>query len=487
MRNTSEPIVNDHQRADHSVLKPGENCWKIAHVRRAAVLIDGASYFERLEQALERAVRQVIIVGWDFDWRIRLRPDRPPTKDDRLGPFLCSLAKARLDLEISILIWSVAVMHGSSAPKALLFEDPWLEPDNIRLKLDTRHPIYGAHHQKLVVIDNAVAFTGGIDLTAERWDRQGHPANEPSRVDPDHEPYGPVHDLQMIVEGSGAAILGDLARWRWRRATGEALANADRHDDPWPATLKPDFEGVDIAVSRTAPAWGGEEPIRESATLLRDAISAARRWLYIENQYLANFEIGDLMAESLARPDGPEIVILVTRMSRGVLERFAMGSNRDRLIRRMMRADRHDRLRVYFPMADRNGDQEVLIHTKLFMVDDALLRLGSSNLNNRSQGLDTECDVAIEARDAVTSRAFASLRAQLLGEHLDIDPTEFAETLARHGSLIKTIETLNSQGLLRRFDIDVARGPVRPLLGTGLMDPKKPFEPIWWLRRKLGL
>jgi phosphatidylserine/phosphatidylglycerophosphate/cardiolipin synthase-like enzyme len=193
------------------------------------------------------------------------------------------------------------------------------------------------------------------------------------------------------------------------------------------------------------------------------------------------------MAESLARPDGPEIVILVTRMSRGVLERFAMGSNRDRLIRRMMRADRHDRLRVYFPMADSDGDQEVLIHTKLFMVDDALLRLGSSNLNNRSQGLDTECDVAIEARDAVTRRAFASLRARLLGEHLDIDPTEFAETLARHGSLIKTIETLNSQGLLRRFDIDVARGPVRPLLGTGLMDPKKPFEPIWWLRRKLGV
>lgn len=474
-----------------TIFRPGENCWRLAHVRRASALIDAASYFLRLEQVLSQATRQVLIIGWDFDWRIRLRPDDPSSDALQLGPFLASLATARPELEISILIWSIAVVHGSSAPKALLFEFPWLEPANIRLKLDTRHPIYGAHHQKLVVVDDSVAFIGGIDLTAERWDRQGHPADDPHRVDPDGEAYAPVHDLQMIVDGDGARAIGDVARWRWRRATGEVIEPIDRPSAPWPPGLDADFSDITIAITRTAPAWGGEEPVHESAAMLGEVIGAARQCLYLETQYFANFKIGELLADSLRQPDGPEIVILTTRHSRGMVEHFAMASNRDRLIRRLLRADRHDRLRLYFPVTPEEEEsdavREILVHAKLIIADDRLLRLGSSNLNNRSQGLDTECDLAIEAADAATGEAIAGLRARLLAEHLGVKPQTVGETFARSGSLIETIEELNGKERLRRFEIDPDKGPNRPFPGTWLLDPRKPFEPVWWLRRKMGV
>lgn len=88
--------------------------------------------------------------------------------------------------------------------------------------------------------------------------------------------------------------------------------------------------------------------------------------------------------------------------------------------------------------------------------------------------------------DADTRRAIAELRGRLLAEHLGIEPSTVGAALARSGSLIETIEALNGEGRLRRFEIDPDKGPARPFAGTWLLDPQKPFEPVWWLRRKMG-
>ena len=113
----------------------------------------------------------------------------------------------------------------------------------------------------------------------------------------------------------------------------------------------------------------------------------------------------------------------MTHQSRGLVERLVMGSNRDRLIRRLHQADRHDRLRVYYPVVPgREGEGQILVHSKLIIVDDTLLRVGSSNLNNRSAGLDTECDLAIEARNERERRAIRGIRDRLVAEHLGVDP-----------------------------------------------------------------
>ena len=469
------------------ILKPGYNCWRVAKARRAAVLVDAADYYRNLHSALSRAQRSITILGWDFDGRIKLCPDRGPEECRELGPFLRDLVEARPELEVRILVWSVAVLHAPGDPKGLLVGDPWQEHPRIHLHLDTKHPFYASHHQKVVVIDDAVAFSGGIDLTIQRWDASSHQAEHACRVTPDGEAYEPVHDLQMAVDGEAAQALGELARQRWQVALGETLPNAEPVVGCWPDDLEPDFTDIPVAISRTAPGWGDTPPVAEQAHLTADAIAAARRSIYVEAQYLSSKLVREALSKRLMQHDGPEIVCLVTPFSRGVFERTVFAGNRDRIMRRLNRLPGAHRLRFYYPVvppARPGGEQcQVLIHAKVMIIDDDLLRVGSGNLSNRSMGLDTECDLAIEATDDHTRNIIAGVRAKLIGEHLGVAPERVTEALATEGSLISAIEALNGNArALRRFE--PGDGPTRLALGTRIVDPPRPWEPLWFLSRK---
>ncbi|HEX2727360.1 MAG TPA: phospholipase D-like domain-containing protein [Beijerinckiaceae bacterium] len=467
------------------IVSPGRNCWRVVEARRAAVLIDGGPYFAHLEDALRQARRSILIIGWDFDGRIRLRPDVDPETSPPLGQLLRSLVEARPELEIRILVWSVAVIHAPGAPLPLLFGADWQEHPRIHVKLDTHHPKYAAHHQKIVCIDEALAFVGGIDLTVRRWDRQSHLARDPARLSPEGEPYNPVHDIQMVVDGAAARAMCSLGRSRWRNATGEELGDCQPNEGLWPSALAPQFSHAPVAVARTQPAWCDAPAVMEAAVLTTDALRAAQRMIYIEAQYMTAPYVGDVLAESLARKTGPEVIVLMTHQSRGLLERLIMGRNRARLIRRLKRADRFNRLRVYYPVVPgSDGEQQVMVHSKLIIVDDLFIRVGSSNLNNRSVGLDTECDLAVEATTDTARAAIASILRQLVAEHIDADPAMVAEAIAATGSVIGAIERLNTRPRgLRLFEAMTEAGPAWPVFGTGLLDPEQPFAPFRFLRR----
>lgn len=466
------------------ILLPGRNCWRIAHADRAAVLVDGASYYRQLREMLSNAERSVLITGWGFDGKVLLCPDEGTHECQALGPFLRKLVEERPELEVRILIWSVAVVHAPGDPVGLLLGDNWQEHPRIQLRLDTKHPIYASHHQKLVAIDGAVAFAGGMDLTIRRWDTSLHqPENELRRC-PDGTPYTPVHDIQMLVDGEAASALAEVAAMRWRAATGEVPPIGHRRRCPWPEQLRPDFADVPVAISRTSPAWGPHPAIGEVAALTVDAIAAAERSIYMEAQYLSGALVGDALTANLSGQEGPDIVVVVTRASRGAVERVIMGENRDRLIRRLKKLPGANRLRVYYPVTQgRDGECEILVHSKLMIIDDELLRVGSANLNNRSMGLDTECDLAIEAEDDTVRRRIASIRHRLLAEHLGTTPQAVEKAAARTGSLIAGIDSLNT-GPRGLRELVPDEGPTRPVPGTGLFDPAKPFEPLWFLRRK---
>jgi phosphatidylserine/phosphatidylglycerophosphate/cardiolipin synthase-like enzyme len=470
------------------ILKPGHNCWRVAKAPRAAVLVDAADYYRHLHSALCLAQRSITILGWDFDGRIKLCPERGMKDARELGLFLRDLVEDRPELEIRILVWSVAVLHAPGDPKGLLVGDAWQEHPRIHLHLDTKHPFYASHHQKVVIIDEAVAFAGGIDLTIQRWDASSHQAENACRVTPDGETYEPVHDLQMAVDGDAAQALGELARRRWQVALGETLPNLEPGTGGWPDDLEPDFTDVPVAISRTAPGWGGTPPVRELAHLTVDAIAAARRSIYMEAQYLSSTLVRNALARRLMQHDGPEIVMVVTPFSRGFFEKKVLGGNRDRIMRRLSRSSGAHRLRFYYPVVPpavpgAADDCQVLIHAKVMIVDDDLLRVGSGNLSNRSMGLDTECDLAIEATDEATRRTIAGVRARLVGEHLGVAPERVTEALAAKGSLIAAVEALNGgPRSLRRFE--PGEGPTRLVPGTRIVDPARPWEPLWFLSRK---
>ena len=470
----------DDLRAASPLLKPGVNCWRIAHAARAAALVDGAEYFAWLEKACLQAKSSILIVGWDFDHRIKLRPDDPAGLP--LGAFLRSLVETRRELQIRILIWSLAVLHAPSDPLQLLFRADWAKHKRIRLKLDASHPVYGAQHQKFICIDDSLAFAGGMDLTVRRWDRSAHEPLEPLRMSPGGKPYGPIHDVQMLVDGEAAGAIAELARDRWRKVCDQTIEPAVQ-SDLWPPGLTPDFQNIEIGIARTLPDYRSSHEIREAEALTRDCLRAARRFIYIEAQYMTSDFIGDILSDHLTRSEGPEILILMTHKSRGLVERFIMGRNRDSLIRRLKKCDASNRLRVCYPV---NGEAQVLVHSKVIIIDDHFLRIGSSNLNNRSMGLDTECDLAIEGSNQAIRRAIASVKWRLIGEHLGVPGDVIAAEAKRQGSELGAIDMLNhNPRSLRCFEAAVQTdGPTQPAFGTALLDPVHPFHTLWSRNRK---
>ncbi len=115
----------------------------------------------------------------------------------------------------------------------------------------------------------------------------------------------------------------------------------------------------------------------------------------------------------------------------------------------------------------------VYVHSKVMVIDDVLLRIGSSNLNNRSLGFDSECDVAIEAggRPDIAHEILLT-RDDLVSEHLGVSVTEFREEMERRGSFLAAVNALRSTGRsLRKFTRHMVSGDAGPLGENDLMDP----------------
>jgi phosphatidylserine/phosphatidylglycerophosphate/cardiolipin synthase-like enzyme len=167
---------------------------------------------------------------------------------------------------------------------------------------------------------------------------------------------------------------------------------------------------VDVAIARTAPAYQGRREIREVEALYLDSIRRAQRWVYIENQYLTSAAVGAALIERLREPDGPEIVVVNPGKCAGWLEETTMGVLRARLLRDIRAADVHGRFHIYAPTVPDIGESRLNVHAKLMIADGRFLRIGSANLNNRSMGLDSECDLAIEDQ-AIADRARSPVAA----------------------------------------------------------------------------
>jgi phospholipase D1/2 len=470
-----------------SLLVPGETCWRIERAAEHAVFVDAASYFATLKRAVLAAERRVLFIGWDFDPRIRMDPlDGSPSRHDRLGAVLEQAVRANPRLEIGVLQWDLAMLValGRGLKPIVLLDRR--TPDRLTFTVDTHHPVGGAHHQKIVVIDDCLAFAGGIDVTADRWDTSDHRDAHPHRRRPSsRKPTGPWHDVTSMVSGPAARAIGDLARERWESGTGEHLEPVEGVQDSWPDTVEPLLTDVDVAISRTRPEHGGDSLVHEIELLWLAGIAAAKRFVYIESQYFANRRIAEAIAERLREDDGPEFVVVNPETAQGWLSEKAMGVARAKLLHLLREADVHDRFRLYVPVTEER--RPVYVHAKVMVVDDRLLRIGSSNLNNRSMGIDTECDLSIEAvagtpRQEEIASTIVGFRDRLLAEHLGVTAEEIATAIADEGSLVRGIERLRrptGRSFVPFEPPDL--GPIDlTLADTELLDPEK--TPDRWRR-----
>ena len=464
------------------ILVPGHTCWRIEPAERIAFLVDGEAYFQAFREAALRAKHSMMIVGWDIDTQVELVRETSASSEmpTKLGEFLVALLRRRRRLRVSVLNWDYAVIYALERQWMPTAEPGWRRHRRLWYQVDDHHPVGASHHQKLVVIDDAVAFVGGLDLSKSRWDTREHLSRDPRRVDADGVVYAPFHDVQMMVSGDAASALGDLARNRWFNATGRRLSAPPPRsvEEVWPPRVNPDLTECPVAIMRTQPRYEELEEQREIEQAYLSAIKRARRSIYIESQYFTAQAISHALAQRLSEHDGPDVVLVLRQHCDGWLERRTMDSLRAQLLHEVELADHYGRLRVYAPVVPGEaGAEPVAVHSKLLVVDDEFVCIGSANVSNRSMGFDTECNLAVEAcGQARVQSAIAAFRNGLLAEHLGVDPEVVANQIQTCGSLAAATDALRGGGRTLADDCFEAMPPSDAMIPEhALVDPERPM------------
>ena len=452
----------------------------MAHAGRAAMLVDGADYFGAVREAMLKAERSIRILGWDIHTRTRLVGPSGHAEDgfpEEFAPFLTALVEAKPNLHIHILLWDFAVLYAAEREWLPQWRLDWATPDRIHFCLDSAVPLGASQHQKIVVVDDAVAFSGGLDLTIRRWDTQEHRLDNEYRVDPEGVSYPPFHDVQAIADCEVATALSEIFCERWKLVTGEECIRVVKAtSDPWPHSVKPLFRNMPAGISRTRPEHDAQKPVIEVRQLFLDSIDAAENYIYIENQFLTFQPVAERICSALRRKPKLEAVFIVPHRPESWIEANTMHYGRVQFARKLREAGVSDRAKLFCLSVERGSDCVYpMIHSKVMVVDDKLLRIGSANLNNRSMGMDTECDLSFEADSQESSRQIEFARNQLLAEHCKCRVENVAAAIEQKKSLIDAISHFSSNGGCLRETNDDKEDPIQigGYLAT-IADPEKP-------------
>ncbi len=480
--------------------EPAPTFWRLEQATRAAVIIDADDYFSAARDVMLDARQCIMLVGWDFDARINLGDSSGDGGPQTVGEFIYWLVERTPTLHVYLLRWDLGALKTFARGSTFFTVIKWMRHPRIFTKLDGAHPTAASHHQKIVVIDDSFAFCGGIDITGARWDTRAHIDDDPGRRLPNGKPYQPWHDATSALQGPVASALGDLCRMRWRRAGGHEIDPLRNTKPLWPKRTPVQFEDVHVAIARSLPEMPDWQGVHEIEALYIEQIARAKKWIYAESQYFASRKVAEAVARRLGEPDGPEIVVINPLTAQGWLEPIAMDTARAHLVAALQKHDRHGRFKVYHPHTTMG--EPIYVHAKILIVDDDILRIGSSNLNNRSMRLDTECDIVIDAAYGTNCSRIdeiVRIRTSLMAEHLGESDESIAQLVETTASLIKTIETLRAKtNKLRPYALPEINDVAAWLAENEILDPEGPdelFEAIskrglfrrrWFARAKGG-
>jgi phospholipase D1/2 len=445
------------------VLTVGRNCWDVIQVDEAGLLIDGCDYYRAFHNVSRTAQRYILICGWQFDSDVCLvrGSDTPEGKKDvGLLSFLNGLCEKNKDLRIYILAWNFNAIYGIDREWFQKWYFNWTTNDRLKFCFDACHCLGASHHQKFAVVDGAVAFLGGLDLCSSRWDDRDHCDDNPNRINTDQNPYGPFHDIQSYHTGAVAGKLAELFRERWRLVCCEELELPQTS-----AKTQLDFAGRlpiasrRVAISRTQAKTddGKQESIQEIRQLFIDAIDSAQNLIYIENQYFSSNAIFGALSRRMKDKARCrlQIVLVLAKDANAFIEKVSIGIAQAKVIGRLkeLAAETGHRLGVYYSACSKDDGQEVptYIHSKLFLVDDRFLSVGSANMNNRSMGLDTEINVTWEGSPNQNRlvQSIRDIRANLLAEHIGSKDPKDVRRLDSVEGLVDYLDRLASGGSCR--------------------------------------
>ena len=285
------------------LLVPGRTVWRVERCPRAAVLIDASSCFGAMRSAFLAARRSIYVVGWDIDSRTELVGEAPPTDGlpTAFGPFLIALLARKPEVRVHLLLWDYSLVYAHEREKLPRLHLDWQMPPQVAFRLDNTVSVGSSQHQKLVIVDDTLAFSGGLDLTIRRWDTPGHAVEQARRVDPDRKALQAVPrrpDDGRRQGGAGARRPGSSTLVPAGDEGEPAIAPVG---DPWPADVAPDFTGPRHR-HRTHPATLQDE---NAAHEVEAAVPRFDRWaertIYIENQFTTSARIAAASCAAAAR------------------------------------------------------------------------------------------------------------------------------------------------------------------------------------------
>jgi len=365
-------------------------------------LIDGAEALPRIAQELDGARSHVHIAGWF------LSADFALTRSGEIRVLRHVLADLAERVEVRVLVWAGAPLplFRPSRRAVRQMRDELCRGTKIRCALDQKERPLHCHHEKTIVIDDRVAFVGGIDLTYEsgdRFDSSAHPAR------------GEIgwHDVCARIGGPAVADVARHFAMRWREVTGEVLAAPVPLDE---------VGGVELQIVRTVPEHVYRAEPRGDFRILESyvrALRSARRLVYLENQFLWSPEISAILVDKLRVPPSDDfrmLIVLPAKPSSG-------GDDTRGVLGELVEADAGaGRLLActLFARAGRSADP-VYVHAKVAIVDDTWLTIGSANLNEHSLFNDTEMNVV--SHDPTIAR---ETRLRLWAEHLELSVEEIS-------------------------------------------------------------
>ena len=184
------------------LLAPGQTVWRVEPADRFAILMENQTYFDALASAISKAQRSVVLLGWQFDPRTRLDPEtRAGDRQAEIGHQLRMLVRSRPDLDVRLLIWKSPLLIAASQVFYPHKAQRWFRKRMVEFRLDSPGPIGACHHQKVVIIDDKVAFCGGGDISTDRWDTSEHLDGDPRRALPSGLIPSPRHEVMCVMDG----------------------------------------------------------------------------------------------------------------------------------------------------------------------------------------------------------------------------------------------------------------------------------------------
>ncbi len=432
------------------ILRPGENLWCQEPVVSAGLLVDGDDYYGAFYHAAQLARDFILLSGWQFDTDACLLRGPEAAKAAlpvTLLKFLDALCRRTPGLRVYLLAWDFHAVFSLEREWMQDLRFKWMTSDHLQFQFDSNHVEGGSHHQKFVVIDGQLSFLGGLDLCDHRWDDRRHTLPNPLRISRG-EPHQPFHDVQAYLVGERVALqLSDLFRQRWLAAGGEPITlpppeprdSSTRFNDFAPHGAVP-LVASEVTLSRTDPygAPNGAANCFEIRNLHLQAIRLAERLLYVETQYFSSKELGEALVQRLAQREGAlEVVLVLNIRGETFKEHVAVGLAQAKIIGELRAAvaGTSNKLGVYYTVPETSPSVEpergTYIHSKLMIVDDRFVTVGSANLTNRSNTVDTELNLSLETLDAddALGRSILAARRSLLAEHLGLPEVQPAESI----------------------------------------------------------